>query len=296
MSPATHQDIWPPSHTHPYFAKAATNPFRHAARRFDRVNAAWLMDLSLLVYTQDEGFVRGQLNRVGLDRAAVFVGFDLPLASTQCVVVSDDRFVAVVFRGTEIRGEDRVFNVIADFVTDALIFLVPVGPGAFAHAGFTLALNRVWPAVERAISTAGDRPVWFAGHSLGAACATLAADRYARAGKAVQGVYTFGSPRVGDLGFQNGFSPRAFRVVHGRDVVTTVPGFGPNDALIYRHVGRARYLASDGSIGREPPAAIAAFDEYRMRSHARVSGPISDAIRDHAPVLYAERLWAPLAS
>ena len=75
MSPAARKDIWPPSLTYPYFAKAAANPFRHAARRFDRVNAAWLMDLSLLVYTHDEGFVRGQLGKVGLDRGAVFVGF-----------------------------------------------------------------------------------------------------------------------------------------------------------------------------------------------------------------------------
>ena len=281
MSPAARTDVWPPSLSHPYFAKAASNPFRHDAGRFQRVNAAWLMDLSLLVYTQDEGFVRGQLNKVGLDQSAVFIGFDLPFASSQAIVVSDDRFVAVVFRGSEIRGPDRVFNIIADWITDALIFLLPVGPGAFAHAGFTLALNRVWPAVERALGGAGGRAVWFAGHSLGAACATLAADRYARSGKAVQGVYTFGSPRVGDRGFQSQYTPKTFRVVHGRDLVTTVPGFGPDDPLIYRHVGRARYLAADGSISVDPPRPA--------------SGTLADAVLDHAPVLYAERLWAPLA-
>jgi predicted lipase len=66
------------------------------------------------------------------------------------------------------------------------------------------------------------------GHSLGAALATLAADRLPD----VQGLYTFGSPRVGDKGFQAHFRVKAYRLVNGKDIVPTVPGEGP-----FRHVG-----------------------------------------------------------
>lgn len=294
MSPIKPRDVWPPSRSYRYFSKAESNPFRHEARRFERANAAWLMDLSLLAYEQDRQFIERELIRVGLDRDPVYIGFDLPFLSTQAIVVSDMKFVAVVFRGSEIRGEDRVLNIVADWTTDALVFLVPIGPGAFAHAGFTVALNWVWPIVEKAIAGASGRTVWFAGHSLGAACATLAAYRYSRGGRAVQGVYTFGSPRVGDGGFQERFTPRAFRVVHGRDLVTGVPGIGPDDGLIYRHVGRPRYLASDGSIGLVPPWSFPSVDEYRADSGGREPARPSNAILDHAPVLYAERLWAAL--
>ena len=67
------------------------------------------------------------------------------------------------------------------------------------HLGFKLALDRVWDALatrawQRSSPT---RSVWFAGHSLGAALAALAADRYA----ATAGVCTLGAPRVGDWHF-----------------------------------------------------------------------------------------------
>jgi hypothetical protein len=56
------------------------------------------------------------------------------------------------------------------------------------------ALHREIPAVQRATT-----PVVVTGHSLGGALATIAAYELSLAGYLVRGVFTFGSPRVGNL-------------------------------------------------------------------------------------------------
>jgi predicted lipase len=67
-----------------------------------------------------------------------------------------------------------------------------------------------------------------AGHSLGAAMATLALpDIEASLNIKVTSVFTFGSPRVGDDAFarayNTAFGRRSFRIVNTSDIVTSVP-------------------------------------------------------------------------
>ncbi len=57
----------------------------------------------------------------------------------------------------------------------------------------------------------GSRRVWFTGHSLGGALATLAAGRYERAPE----VYTFGAPRVGDGEHVKSLDTPVYRFVNG---------------------------------------------------------------------------------
>ena len=68
------------------------------------------------------------------------------------------------------------------------------------HRGFKAALLEVWTDLENYVSNLqkDNLKIWITGHSLGAALATLAADRYGN----VQGLYTYGSPRVGDQDFK----------------------------------------------------------------------------------------------
>jgi len=78
-----------------------------------------------------------------------------------------------------------------------------------------------------------------AGHSLGAALAVLTADRtLVDADVRATAVYTFGMPRTGDADFAARYNDKlgaaTFRLVHGDDIVATVPTSKPG----FRHVGR----------------------------------------------------------
>ena len=77
----------------------------------------------------------------------------------------------------------------------------PWDQGGKVHRGFKAALSEVWTSLEKHISNLhrNNLKIWLTGHSLGAALATLAADRLGNA----QGLYTFGSPRIGDRDFKN---------------------------------------------------------------------------------------------
>lgn len=85
-----------------------------------------------------------------------------------------------------------------------------------------------------------EQALFFTGHSLGGALALIAAERAARdpaVNARATGVYVFGCPRAGGDAFFNSYTPlfgdSTFRLVHGSDIVATVPPAG-----LFRHVGR----------------------------------------------------------
>jgi hypothetical protein len=146
--------------------------------------------------------------------------------------------------------------------------------------------------------------LWVTGHSLGAAVATVAADALPATG----GVYTFGSPRVGDgdfaAAFNRRFADRSFRYVDDHDAVTRVPpeSFGfPIGS--YTPVDAVRTIDSEGHISSAPepgPFLRDVFGQPIMLLHlirlllvgALPSMP--DALADHAPVLYVTHIWNDL--
>jgi hypothetical protein len=78
--------------------------------------------------------------------------------------------------------------------------------------------------------------------------ARIMKDMEAGADYELAGLYTFGSPRVGNTDFREEFEDTAddlgvkvVRFRNGKDVVTTVPKF-----LWYRHVGTVTYIDEDG--------------------------------------------------
>ena len=119
--------------------------------------------------------------------------------------------------------------------------------GVTVHAGFLRELDKLWPghiapdlaAIGAPAAGAAPVPMWAAGHSLGAAMATLAALR-----RPFHGVVTFGEPRVG-RGLDGVLRADIHtRYVNGDDPVTDVPP----ELFGYRHHGTAIHVAdADGS-------------------------------------------------
>ncbi len=205
-----------------------SRPFA-AATGFDLPTARAMAWLAQLAYEQ-EPRIRAVLEQWGLAWTAPIVGSAsgfLPTTATRGFIAEGRDIRLVAFAGT-----DPV--VLANWLTDLNTLPTPDG----MHAGFEAALNAVWPALGAMLqaNTTG-KPLFFTGHSLGAALAVLAARR-TRDFTGVDGVYTFGMPRCGGDSFAGDYEAilggRTYRLVNGHDVVPTVPPsrFG------FRHVGR----------------------------------------------------------
>lgn len=113
------------------------------------------------------------------------------------------------------------------------------------HRGFKTEVDDLWPRLEESLRN-NRKPLWFTGHSLGGAMATICAGRCKRSfiKSNPEELYTFGSPRVGNNRYVNYTRITYFRWVNNNDIVTTVPPawFG------YRHTGKEMYLDNQGQL------------------------------------------------
>ena len=158
------------------------------------------------------------------------------------------------------------------------------------------------------------RKIWFTGHSLGAALATLAASSFSQ----TQGICTFGCPLVGDDVFARTFASqvggRSFRYVNNLDVVTHVPLrirrlFWMIRLLkidSYRHVAAGKQIDDQGAISdSEASAGILRLISQAPRDIHNLfkllaAGRLEEIrelpafLLDHTPRRYAVRVWNDL--
>ena len=287
----TFKNLSPPFTDFDYFQGHQEYPFQVQATSFSLINAWWLAEASTLVYA-DEDFVKARFSQAGLPQVRFF-----DKQSTQCFVANNDQFAIVAFRGSEIWKKKEKFDlnkVIADLKADVDIRLTDWLQKGKVHRGFKEALEEVWldllPHFQQ-LDRKGCK-IWMTGHSLGAALATLCASRYGD----VQGIYTFGSPRVGDDGFKDKFDVNAYRVVNNDDIVARVPPPG-----VYTHVGELKFIDSEGIlrdhiIEKEYPVKKRPDETYGQENTSpqkknSFAGFVPSAFRDHVPLLYAIHLW-----
>jgi hypothetical protein len=228
------------------------------------------------------------LGRVGFSEPVLFA--DPKSGVAAFAAARPDGTTLLSFRGTQ---PDNYKNLITD--VRAHLAAWPESAGR-VHEGFAAAVRTLRPQILEWIGHAkpdGSRLI-LAGHSLGAAMATLAATIWRPAW-----LVTIGSPRVGDAAFvATVAATHRVRFVDCCDAVTEVPlEFGG-----YRHVGEPTYLTRDAGILENPEPSFITVD----RLHARIdyaslhawrvtkNVPVRD-LADHAPINYARGVFGTVA-
>jgi triacylglycerol lipase len=265
---------------------------RPTVRGFSYVNAWWLAELSRVIYRKDasEGVARGPdeptraelLERVGLRERFFFHEGDLCQGAV--IEPADGNWTALVFRGTH-SPQNWLTN------TNAILGSWP--RGGQVHAGFRDALLSQWGRIEVALQSARG-PLFFTGHSLGGALATLAASLHPP-----QSTYTFGAPRVGNSAFGKTLSQSPlYRVVNNRDGVTSLPL--PFPTLGFSHAGELRYFDREGCPQESPSDLSVVVDRLTWEAPTAPNGNVRSFtdlpkfMTDHSPINYSMLLASHL--
>ena len=196
----------------------------------------------------------------------------------QAYVLGNTTDIVVACRGTE----PNDWN---DVKADVNAFMVVAETVGRVHRGFKQEVDDLWPALEEIIATE-ERSLWFTGHSLGGAMATICAGRcfLAHIPAVPQGVYTFGAPRVGTKRYINNVDVDLTRWVNNNDIVPRVPPtwFG------YRHTGRRVYINTYGNI-RKMTKRQRTKDRWRGFAASLRQGKV-DHFADHSIAQYVEHI------
>jgi triacylglycerol lipase len=229
------KEIFSPGKAMDFFQASNSHPFEIHTTEFCRANAWWLSELSRLIYVKGDNEIDIEhqtasrnhfLHKIGLEERWFYNGKHVQCAIIGTLAGHGKRFSVLVFRGTQGRISNWLFNLSTT--------LSPWPSGGNVHKGFKLLLLEAWGEIVHHLSGLPE-PVYYAGHSLGGALAVLAASL-----KKPEAVYTFGSPRIGNCDFVNSIKHiNIYRVVNPRDIVAGVP---PVPGVM--HVGQPQYLSN----------------------------------------------------
>lgn len=166
------------------------------------------------------------------------------------------------------------------------------------HAGLSI-LARVPPG----------KPVVISGHSLGGAAATIAGEIVRRNGRPVTAVWTYGSPRPGNVAFAEAYTVPNHRMFSALDIVARVApswdyvirgghGYDPFTTVLY-HVGEEHPITGTDPFESvyETLANIKTFGAYGVWSHVAhhflgsymegIYSHLSPSERDQLSVIYS---------
>jgi triacylglycerol lipase len=285
-------------------------------------NAQAMMWLSQLAYETDDGGKIGRIlqQRFGLQLLGFGTNEALPgiLKHRACFVVARGQAATfIAFAGTDpLKPQDVVTDLATTQTSESL------------HKGFSDAVASVQSRVEEMITSGGARqPLFFSGHSLGGALATISAMRARDNRFQVKAVYTYGGARAGGQQFFDNYGPSlrncTFRLVHGKDIVPSVPPSSVGGLgivlLEFHHVGRLVQCpqrsfftepAPTENDGNQPDDFLAAginavFNIFRRIPDLELrpldprtldaNNDLPEQIRDHVPASYFRALKMPLS-
>ena len=224
----------------------------------DRDLAATLAGYSELAYQQPEAVA------AALPTAKVtFVDRD----DSQAYIIETDAHTSVAFRGTQVFSG---FSM-ADIASNLWIRRKPWPPGK-VHRGYREAILDIAHDIKGVLH-APKRPLYFTGHSMGGALATLASTL----SPGPTATYTFGAPRVGNRAFAVALR-NLTRIVHADDIAPKYPlPFG------YFHGGEAWRLTEDGTLIK----GGSVFDQLIVPFTGK---GVAKGVLDHRVGVYARKL------
>jgi triacylglycerol lipase len=198
-------------------------------------------------YDDDMGVAA--LNLLGFDTVQALPIYDDIVG----VVASNADGILCLFRGTisQKDGKLDLNNWLTDSEASQVAFQDCFGVPQIGsvHEGFASALLPLWKDLQDEVNRQRDRSqgLWFAGHSLGGSLAHLAASAYTFSlREPVNGIYTYGQPRVGDIGFctlsESHMGDVHYRSVNAQDIVTRIP------PRIFPHFPGVEYYGHSGRL------------------------------------------------
>lgn len=294
------------------YDKKAFEKFSAQRGRFDLDDAHAMMWMAQLSYETDAPATIKEIAPVWNLKPIDPIRALGPLIDTRAIIGERDDCTIVAFAGTDPA-------LASNLITDAKVRLTPFD----THEGFQKAFDAVWPQIKTQIENSA-RPLFFTGHSLGAALAVLAAEKAHDSGMTPAAVYTFGMPRAGGAAFAGRYNrklgDRTFRLVHGGDIVPCIPEWFarllPPARISFQHVGQMLKCESGAKFDRLAPLAVATCNDPAFHAGVRenwinrknaflagelfaVAGPgalgqflrfLPFAIRDHLPDRYLSAL------
>tara|TARA_R100000541_G_scaffold8519_2_gene16106 strand:+ start:4762 stop:5544 length:783 start_codon:yes stop_codon:yes gene_type:complete len=161
----------------------------------------------------------------------------ISINNAECLITKLNGQLWIAFRGTQP-------NQLNDLKADLNMFKEKSDSAGMVHGGFKEEVDELWEEVVKELQRNGKlakpRDVYFCGHSLGGAMATIAASRYTLA----EGLFTFGSPRVGGKQFVDTCCVPHYRFVNNNDLVAKVPPA----ILGFKHDGFEMYFNSKENL------------------------------------------------
>lgn len=221
----------------------------------DKDNAYWMARLAKVVYTSKEDNSpndKAILDDLKAEDPKFQTVKGVSNNSAQAAFVEHENYLCMTFRGTDMpmisweAGRDWIDNLKA--------FPEQTSFGRF-HMGFYGSFEDVWDTLKDAYDCACKekvRPLFFTGHSLGGAMASIAAAKRVGEDLPFTSAYTFGQPRAMTRETAQAVnmecSGRLFRFQNNNDIITRLPA----RLMGYSHVGTFIYITENGELDHEP--------------------------------------------
>jgi predicted lipase len=286
----------PPTNHHPRFERSSG---------FSLSNAYHLSILANEAYKK-----RDQIKQKTkeLDPNSHFIFYDNPKTHTQAFLFETDEDVVVSFRGTI---PTNMKDILKDVDVRRRKMSIGNEGSGYSHQGFTKAVdsvfskpfenrqgdiqNSIMDDLRSILERHPNKKIWFTGHSLGAALATVASakfnDQIDDPKEKIGGIYAFASPRAFSPRLANAFDTalkdRTYRIVNKNDIVTKMP----DKIADWQHVGNEVYISHGNKLVESPSYLGKRLDQLCARAQSYIQeGNIVPGLTDHDMPYYCEVL------